>query len=58
MSRAVIVLTVTDEHLTPTEVHEAVITALDFAGFRSWTSYLARDGEPLPQPRIPPPELP
>lgn len=52
-----VVITVADENVTPTEVHEAIITAIDLSGFRDWASYVAKDGDPLPEPRIPPPEL-
>lgn len=55
MSRVTVVITVEDEGLSPTEVHEAIIVAVDLSGFRQWTSYLAQPGVALPEPRIPPP---
>lgn len=50
MSRTAIVVIIDDEHMTSSDVHEAVIVALDLAGFRSWTSYVTQLGDPVAIP--------
>jgi hypothetical protein len=40
----VVVVTIDDPDLTDDDAYAAVNAALDFAGFRAWSSYLAVDG--------------
>jgi hypothetical protein len=53
-----IVIRIEDDDLPAGDAHQAVIVALDLAGFRTWTSYIAQDGAPLPDPVIEPPGWP